>query len=74
MPIIDASTACCSYLFGYSSCGWSDRRLITATPTSAITDDHLGPFEVTPEQYASLMKGVIPADLVFGEPIQALVQ
>lgn len=30
MPVIDASAAVCQDLFGSSSCGWSDRRAITA--------------------------------------------
>jgi len=48
MPIIDASPAVCSYLFGYSSCGWSDRLLITAVRTSETT---VGPVRVTAEEY-----------------------
>jgi hypothetical protein len=53
--IIDASPAVCSYISGHSSCGWSDRILITAVVTADITDDQLGPVNVTQEEYNQIV-------------------
>jgi len=56
MPIVDASPQVCSYLFGYSSCGWSDRLLITATVTDEV---ELGPVKVTPEEYDQIVNKLV---------------
>jgi len=55
MPIIDASPDVCKSITGSSSCGWSDRILITAVPTSVKDDSELGPWNVTEEEYNQIV-------------------
>jgi hypothetical protein len=52
MPIIDASPQICQDLFGSSSCGWSDQKTITASPTLRTK---LGPFNVTAEELKQII-------------------
>jgi len=59
MPIIDASPAVCQFLMGASSCGWSDRFLITAVVTKAsmMNDSMLGPLNITEAEYKQILAG-----------------
>lgn len=58
MPVIDASPLVSQYLFGTRSSGWSDRRVVTATPVDASAP--LGP------EGASGASAVIAAILLAG--------
>jgi len=55
MPIIDASPDVCSYITGAGSCGWSDRILISAVPTTVKDDSELGPWNVTEKEYNQIV-------------------
>lgn len=56
MPIIDSSVPTCEYFTGSSSCGWSDRILITAVVAgSASKPVEDGPIKVTHAEYLSFV-------------------
>jgi hypothetical protein len=56
--ILDASPSTCKRLFGSTSCGWSDRRLITVHKTLEKYSNStvLGPFVATDEQLEAMRK------------------
>jgi len=51
-PVLDASPSVCQALTGSTSCGWSDHFSVSVSV--ALDDRPLGPFTVTPEEFAIL--------------------
>lgn len=57
-PVLDASPATCHALTGGNSCGWSDHFSVSVATALAPEQDGrpLGPFKVTPEEFAEIVR------------------